>query len=188
MPYVGYNAMAKEDLSSIIAYLRTIKPVKNKVPPRQLMVPVSMVYPAPMLKPSIENNVRPSESDTVKYGEYLITMANCIDCHTRPTPQGPDMSRMYAGGFTFNLPSNKVTTANITPDSVTGIGSWTADMFVERFRHNSGEEYMNHDPADMNTIMPWGLLGKMEEKDLRAIYAYLRTIPPISNKIEKYPK
>ncbi|MEI9911342.1 MAG: hypothetical protein WDO71_17770 [Bacteroidota bacterium] len=47
MPYANFNRMAKEDLLSIIAYLRTLKPIKNKVPERQLMIPISMAYPGP---------------------------------------------------------------------------------------------------------------------------------------------
>jgi mono/diheme cytochrome c family protein len=59
MPYPSFNHMAKEDLLSIIAYIRTLKPIKNKVQPRQLMVPIAAVYPANVLQPSIDGNVRP---------------------------------------------------------------------------------------------------------------------------------
>jgi mono/diheme cytochrome c family protein len=122
MPYPNFNRMAKDDLLSIIAYIRTLKPIKNKVPQRQLMVPISMVYPAKYLQPSVDSNMRPPESDRVKYGEYLVTMADCATCHSPMTKQGPDMSRAFAGGYVFELPSNKVASANITSDSATGIG------------------------------------------------------------------
>ena len=68
MPYPNYNHMAKEDLLSIIAYIKTLKPIKNKVPARQLMMPVSMMYPAAALQASIDGNTRPPETDKVAYG------------------------------------------------------------------------------------------------------------------------
>jgi hypothetical protein len=82
----------------------------------------------------------------------------------------------------------KVVTANITPDSATGIGSWTEDAFVAKFKNNASDEVVNKDPGKMNTVMPWAMYGKMKDDDLKAIYAYLRTLRPVKNTIEKYPK
>lgn len=187
MPYTNFNRMAKEDLMSIIAYIRTLKPINNKVPERQLKVPIAMVYPAKFLQPSVDGNVRPPENDHVKYGQYLITMADCGTCHSPLTPQGPDMSRMYAGGYSFDLGSNKVNSANITPDSATGIGTWTEERFLNKFTPYREEKNYNYDPGKQNTIMPLSLLAGMKDEDLKAIYAYLRTVKPISNKVEKFP-
>lgn len=187
MPYLNYNRMAKEDLLSIIAYIKTLKPIKNKVPDRHLMVPISMIYPATMLQPSVDNNVRPAETDTVKYGEYLATFADCATCHTPFTPQGPDMSKMFGGGLTFNLPKNKVTSANITPDS-TGIGAWTEQMFMNKFIAYRDPKSYDYDPGSQNTIMPLSILAHMKDNDLKAIFAYLRTVRPVQNKVEKFPK
>lgn len=188
MPYMSYNRMAKEDLLSIIAYIKTLKPIKNKVSARQLMVPISMIYPAKMLQPSIDNNVRPAESDVVKYGEYLTTFADCATCHTPFTKQGPDMSRMFAGGLTFFLPSNKVNSANITSDSATGIGTWTEQAFMNKFTVYRDPKNYNYDPGNQNTIMPLSILAGIKDSDLKAIYAYLSTVRPVTNKIEKFPK
>lgn len=188
MPYANFNRMDKEDLVSIIAYIRTLKPIKNQIPARQLMVPIAMAYPAKFLQPSIDANVRPQESDHVKYGQYLITMADCGTCHSPLTPQGPDMSRMYAGGYTFDLGSNKVASANITPDSITGIGTWTEERFLNKFTQYREEENYNFDPGKQNTIMPLTEMAKMKDADLKAIYAFLKTVKPISNLVEKYPK
>lgn len=188
MPYANYNRMAKEDLQSIIAYIRTLAPIKNKVPERHLLAPSSMFYPAGALQPSVDNNQRPAESDRVKYGEYLATAADCGTCHSPLTPHGPDMSKMYAGGFTFDLGHFKVTSANITPDSATGLGTWTEDRFLTKFTQYRSESAYNQDPGKENTIMPLSLLAGMTDSDLKAIYAYLRTVPAISNKVEKYGK
>ncbi|MBI5858414.1 MAG: cytochrome C [Sphingobacteriales bacterium] len=189
MPYVNYNYMAKEDLMSIIAYIKTLKPIKNKVPARQLMMPISMAYPGPALQASVDGNIRPAENDLVKYGGYLANMADCGTCHSPLTPQGPDvMTRKFAGGYTFQLPANKVTSSNITSDSATGIGTWTEERFLNKFIPYREEKGYNYDPGNQNTVMPLSLLAGMTDADLKAIYAYLRTIKPISNKVEKFPK
>jgi len=82
----------------------------------------------------------------------------------------------------------KVAVANITPDTATGIGGWTEEMFVNKFKNNASAEMVSSKPGRQNTFMPWYMYGKMKEDDLKAIYAYLRTVKPIVNKVEKYPK
>ncbi|HUR66361.1 MAG TPA: c-type cytochrome [Chitinophagaceae bacterium] len=186
MPYHSFSRMTKSDLLSIIAYIRTLKPIERKVPARQLDIPMSMM--GPILQPNLDNNVMPDPSDKVKYGQYMINAALCDQCHTPMGQQGPDLSKMYAGGFTFKLPMFTVTVANITPDSATGIGAWTEEMFLAKFKQNSSDEMVNRNPGKENTIMPWAAYGKMKEDDLKAIYAYLRTVKPVSNKVEKWPK
>ncbi|MBI5370856.1 MAG: c-type cytochrome [Sphingobacteriales bacterium] len=188
MPYPHYNRMAKEDLLNIIAYIRTLKPINNKVPPRQLMIPISMAYPAQALQPSVDSNVRPPESDPVKYGEYLVTMGDCVTCHTPFNKGQLDFSRMYAGGNTFTVPNFKVTSANLTPDSATGLGTWTEERFLNKFTLYREEKNYNIDPGKKNSIMPLSDYAGMEDKDLKAIYAYLRTVKPVANKVEKYPQ
>lgn len=188
MPYIQFNHMAKEDLLSIIAYIRTWKPIRNKVPARQLMMPIAMAYPGPALQASIAGNVRPPESDKVQYGGYLATMADCGTCHSPQTPQGPDVSKMFAGGYTFDLGTNKVASANITSDSATGIGAWTEERFLNKFTQYREEKSYSYDPGNQNSVMPLSVLAGMKDEDLKAIYAYLRTVKPISNKVEKFPK
>lgn len=188
MPYPNFNRMAKEDLFSIIAYIRTLKPINNVVPARQLFVPIAMVYPGKFLQPSIDSNVSPPISDVVKYGGYMAAMADCGTCHSPLTPQGPDHTRMFAGGYVFDLGTNKVVSANITPDSTTGIGTWTEERFLNKFiTYRDSSEYMR-DAGNQNTIMPLSLYAGMKDEDLKAIYAYLRTVQPIKNMVEKFPK
>ena len=188
MPYPHLNRVAKEDLLSIIAYIRTLKPVKNAIPARQLFMPIAMAYPGPILQPTVDNNTRPPETDPVKYGEYLVNLGDCGTCHSPLTPQGPDMKRMFQGGYIFDLGTFKVVSANITPDSASGFGTWTEKAFIDKFRNNGSDANVNRDPGKENTIMPWSLFSKMKTEDLKAIYAYLRTVPAATNKIEKWPK
>lgn len=188
MPYPNFNRLAKEDLLSIIAYIRTLKPISNAVAPRQLMVPIAMVYPGKFLQPSVDGNMRPPMTDSAKYGEYLVTMCDCGTCHSPLTPQGPDRTKMYSGGYVFDLGTNKVVSANITQDSTTGIGTWTEDRFLAKMGSCRDASEVNRDPGKQNTIMPLTLYAGMKDEDMKAIYAYLKTIKPISNKVEKFPK
>jgi len=187
MPYATFNRMSKDDLMSIIAYIKTLKPIKNKVPARQLMIPISMAYPGPMLQKSIDGNMRPPESDKEKYGGYLTAMAGCSDCHTPYVKGQPDFANMFSGGNTFITPMFKVSSANITPDS-TGLGTWTEDRFMNKFLVCREEKGYNYNPGKANTIMPIVDYSGMTDNDLKAIYAYLRTVKPIKKVVEKYPK
>ncbi|MGK2864856.1 MAG: c-type cytochrome [Chitinophagaceae bacterium] len=186
MPYHGLSQMAKEDVHAVIAYIRSLKPIENNFPKRELFVPASVFGPLP--DNDYKNNVRPDENDKIKYGQYLVTIAHCGDCHTPFSPEGiPDFSKPLSGGNEDKLPGFTVRSANITPDSATGIGSWTEEMFISKFRNNANPENINRNPGKNNTIMPWSCYGNMKENDLKAIYAYLHSIPPISNKVVKWP-
>jgi len=187
MPYPEYNQMAKEDILSIVAYLRTLKPIKNVVPARKLMIPVSMAYP-PGLKTSIDSNMMPPASDLIAYGAYMTTISACFDCHTPMIKGAFDFKHPFSGGHVFDLTSFKVAAANITPDSATGIGTWNEERFLSKFVPYRKEESYNFAAGKQNTIMPLTNYAEMKDDDLRAIYAFLRTLPPQKNKVEKYPK
>ncbi len=188
MPYANFNRMSKSDLLSIVAYIKTLKPINNKVPARQLMIPISMAYPGPALQKSIDGNVRPPESDSVKYGGYLVAMAGCGDCHTPYAKGQPDFSRAFAGANEFKLPTFKVNSANITPDSATGIGTWTETAFLGKFLTCRERKGYDFDPGKDNTVMPVVEFAGMTDEDLKSIYAYLKTVKPIKNKVVKYPE
>jgi mono/diheme cytochrome c family protein len=188
MPYAHFNKMSKDDLLSIVAYLRTLKPIKNIITERQLMIPISMAYPAAALQKSVDGNICPPESDQVKYGAYLVSMAGCSDCHTPFVKGQPDFSHEFAGGSTFTIGNFKVTAANITPDSTTGIGRWDIEGFMNKFTVYREEKGYNYDPGKMNTVMPVVDYAGMKDGDLKAIYAYLRTVKPVKNSILKYPQ
>ena len=187
MPYAAYNRMARQDLLSIIAYIKTLKPIRNKIQPRRLMMPIAAAYPGPALQPSVDGNTLPPASDAVRYGEYLVMIADCGTCHSPLTPQGPDKSREFAGGYTFKLPGFQVVSANITSDTATGIGAWTQEQFVHKFAQYREEKSYSFNPGKNNTVMPISLFAGMKDDDLKAVFAYLKTIRPIVNKVEKYP-
>ena len=74
-----------------------------------------------------------------------------------------------------------VRSANITPDSETGIDSWTKETFFQRFRQFAEEELNSLKPGEFNTIMPWSLYASMMDDDLMAIYKYLMSLEPQKN-------
>lgn len=186
MPYHSYSKMAKSDILAIVAYIRSLKPVEHSTPSRKMEVPMSMFGPLP--DGNLDQNTMPDSSDKVAYGAYLTRSAACADCHTPMGPKGPDFSKVFSGGTVFDNPVFKVAVANITPDTATGIGAWTEEMFVNKFKANASPEMLQTRPGRQNTFMPWSMYGKMKEDDLKAIYAFLRTVKPITNKVEKFPK
>lgn len=186
MPYHGLSRMAKEDVEAVVAYLRSLKPIETSFPARELFIPAAAFGPLPDV--DYKKNTRPDTTDKVKYGEYLVTIGHCTDCHTPVTKEKmPMMDKFLSGGQHFKLPTFEVNVSNITPDSVTGLGAWTEAMFLSKFRTNSTPEMLATKPGKANTLMPWSFYGTMSDSDLKAIYAYLRTVPPIKNKVEKWP-
>lgn len=186
MPYAHYNAMSRGDIYSIIAYIRTLKPVNEKNKDRKLFIPMSAAYP-PLQSNDLASNQKPPVSEMLQYGGYMVNAAACMDCHT-PMEKGRFvMEKMFAGGFTFDMGKFKVVSANITPDSTTGIGKWTEAMFVEKFKSYKNPVNIRTDPGKKNSIMPWTLFAQLDEFDLKAMYRYLRTITPVQNAIVKHP-
>ncbi len=131
----------------------------------------------------------PDKSDEVNYGKYLITMSDCIDCHTKKTDKCELIAGLeYAGGFEFSLLGGIVRSVNITPDEETGIGKWGKDFFIKRFKLYADSSYENRPiyKGAFNSVMPWTEMAGMTEEDLGAIYTYLRTVAPVKNAVEKF--
>lgn len=143
--------------------------------------------------------------DPVARGKYLVNTSGCHDCHT-PWKMGakgpePDMTRMlsghpegvvmeepvlrpgqWAGGPTntvFKGPWGTSFTANLTPDVNTGLGIWTQEMFMRAIREG---KHMGQSRPILPP-MPWPVYRNFSDDDLRAVYAYLRTIPAIHNRV-----
>jgi mono/diheme cytochrome c family protein len=144
----------------------------------------------------------------VKRGEYLVTIAACSDCHTpfKMGPKGPqpDMTRLLSGhpeslkmppapklpegpwlwvgaatNTAFAGPWGVSYAVNLTPDSETGLGKWTQGQFIAAMR--TGKHLGASRP--ILPPMPWPAIGQMTDADLKAVFAYLRSIPPIRNRV-----
>lgn len=180
MPYLTYNTMDREDLYSIVAYMRTLKPIKNDVPKTTIDFPVNLIIKTMPATYSPEK--KPDPKDVLKYGAYLTKIASCGACHT---PRGEEAQ--FSGGMEFNLPQAILRTANITPHKEFGIGSWDKQTFINRFKYYASDSaFVPVDKDGFNTAMPWSQYAGMSEEDLGAIYEYLRTIPPSDKQVVRW--
>lgn len=188
MGYPRYRHMSDQDVESLVAYMNTLKPVRNPLPRTRLAFPVSLLVKG---EPRPAGSVPPPDrSNRVAYGRYLANLSGCIECHTPMVKGKPDASRLLAGGETFQFgPSLITVSANLTPDPATGIGAWSERRFLDTFyRHR---QYIVREPPKVGperfTIMPWLGFARMEEEDLSAIYSYLKTVQPVFNRVVTQP-
>jgi len=189
MPYGHYRNLSDEDAKSIVAYLRTLEPLRYEKPEKALDMPLPFIekfIPKPVTAPVPE----PNRADTLAYGKYLVDVAACAECHTPKNDKGESIAGMeLAGGFEMHAPGVRVVTANITPHSSTWMGTATKEQFIARFKSFASINASNAPPADKgrNTLMPWLTYSGMTEEDLGAIYAYLKTVKPVENKVNPFP-
>lgn len=187
MPYPNYGKLDPEDIYSVIAYLRTLEPIANDVPVSEPAFPMNFIINT--IPDKASPGQRPAVSDRVAYGKYLATAASCADCHT-PREKGEYIEGMdFAGGNEFILSDKSIVrTANLTPDTVTGIGAWTEDAFLARFRAYSETAFSPHEvrEGEFNTFMPWARYANMTDEELSAIYSYLRTLQPVKNLVSRF--
>jgi mono/diheme cytochrome c family protein len=176
MPYEAYRHMPDEDLASVIVYLRSLPPVRNTLPKTEIIFPVKYLIrsvPEPITVPV----PAPDVSDPVKRGAFLVTIASCRDCHT-PVDKGEPLPNMeLSGGQIFEGPWGRVATANLTPDP-SGIPYYDETLFLQAIRTG----YVKARP--LNQIMPWRQYGGMTDDDLKAIFAYLKTVKPIHHVVD----
>lgn len=163
------------------------------------VVPVAMHFTA-------NSTEKPPENDHIARGKYLVKFGGCNDCHTplKMTDKGPvpDFSRMLSGhpaqvklpppdlkpgpwfastaGMTaWAGPWGISYAANLTPDQATGLGIWTEDMFLKAMRTG---KHMGSG-RDILPPMPWQSVAALSDEDIKSIYAYLRTVPAITNAV-----
>ena len=203
MPILAFRNLADDDLAAIFAFLKTVPAIRNKVPAP--VPPSGPAMPEPPL-PSIQTvKTAPGHADPVARGKYLVTAKGCGDCHTpmKMGAKGPeyDLTHSLAGfdargavppmppvdgqGEVFALEPafagawGMSFAANLTPDVETGLGSWTEQQFLDTLRNG------RHQGRGRQLLppMPWPVFGQMTDEDLKAVFAYLKTVTPIKNKV-----
>jgi mono/diheme cytochrome c family protein len=122
-----------------------------------------------------------AQSASVKRGKYLVNLGGCHDCHTPGYFFGkPDMTK-YLGGSEvgFEIPGLGVFVGpNLTPDKETGLGNWTRAQIVTALRTG-----VRPDGRILAPIMPWKAFANLTRADANAIAAYLKSLPPVKNKV-----
>ncbi|MFL5385801.1 MAG: c-type cytochrome [Longimicrobiaceae bacterium] len=183
MPYEWLSEMGDRDALAIAAYLKRQPPVRNEVDsdPNAVLGAAKLFFLHPARS---GNSTPPPRAPTAEYGRYLSTVALCADCHT---PRGglqqrPNRRRMFAGDASppKGFPANP---ANLTPDEGTGIGRWSEADFLRTLRTG-----VNPRGDSLHAFMPWREYRRMTDDDLRAVYRYLRTLPPIRNEVPRRPR
>jgi mono/diheme cytochrome c family protein len=192
MPSWLFRNMTDDDLSAIVAYLRSIPPVDALIPPRQppwndVPQPIPPVDPETIPRPRADY----PERERAERGRYLAGIAGlCIDCHTPDDPEGRlliDRSRFFQGGRVFpavalglQVPPHPeiVHTANITPDVETGVGAYTVAEIVSTFR--TGKDREGHYLCAAAHGGPNTPYAGLTDTDAQDIAHYILSIPPVS--------
>jgi mono/diheme cytochrome c family protein len=170
MPSDFYEILTPGDLDAIVAYLRTIKPVKQQTPTPEYRIALPRHIPPGAEKPFAEADM----ADKVKKGFYLVTIGHCMECHTPMGPKGREFETSYGkGGFEFPGPWGKSVSRNITSHKEKGIGAWSDDEIKRAITKG-----VSRDGSPLKPPMGYGFYANMTDGDLDAVVAYLRTVPP----------
>lgn len=175
MPYSAYRTLSDEDLASIVVYVRSVAPVHNPLPPTKVNFPVNYLIrtvPQPLTHPV--NGPGPQASP-VERGKYMVGIG--CGCHVPSDQKGPIRGLEYGGGEVLTGPWGSVTSANITPDA-SGIGYFDEAMFIQALRTG----YVK--ARELSSVMPFGEFTNLTDDDLKAIFAYLRTLPPVRHRVD----
>jgi mono/diheme cytochrome c family protein len=173
-PYKYLSNIADDEIEALVAYLRSVKPVQSAVPARSLKIPV----PARTLTTAVK--IAPREG--LARGAYLAGGAgHCAECHTpRRFDASTDDTKFLAGG----PGPERSLAANITPHDETGIGRWT-EAQIARFLRTGVKPSGQEAYSLMRTVIVGTSAGfkDLTEADALAIARYLKTVPPIDNKV-----
>lgn len=191
-PYMPkFPHTSEDDLDAIIAFLRSDDPrvAATDVDPPGVTKPGFLVKglthgPIKPLPYPSQPIVAPPTTDKVAYGRYLTVSLDCYGCHsasfTALDVMTPEKSKGYLGGGNVFKEANgkEIYSANLTPDVETGIGAWSEADFVRAVRHGFR-------PDNRVLRFPMGPKPELSDADAAAIYAYLRTVPPIRNAVKR---
>jgi len=179
MPYFIYRDLSDEDVQAVVAFLRTLPPVRSSQPPsRELDFPLTLMvrlWPRPVEGKVIALD---RKRDPLAYGRYLSRIARCEFCHSPREPRSlkPFEGRLYSGGMPFFLGNDRVMyPMNLTPHA-TGIGEWSREEFKSRFRLHGTARKVS--PAE-NTLMNWNAFAGMTDADLELLYDFFKSLPPV---------
>jgi mono/diheme cytochrome c family protein len=169
MPTSFYGIVTERDMDAIVSYLRTLKPIKNKVP--------APVYKIPLPHHAFPGSEKPYTeamlTDKVKNGFYLVTIGHCMECHTPFGKKGKDfVGDLGKGGMEFPGPWGKSVSRNITSSKTKGIGGWTDAQIKTAITKGIDEDGKHLKPP-----MGYPYYDRMTAADLDAVVAYLRTVP-----------
>ena len=188
MPYGAYSGMAQDDLKALVAYLRSLKPVKKVTPDLKSPPLARSLGTAAWLQAfgTFYNSPATAPKGGVERGKYLTDhVAICGDCHTPRNSIGVPNKNLYLAGAGKNIGPLGQAIPNITPDKETGIGDWKRDDIAELLLKGTKPDFDNVQGLMEEVIQgaPHGYKD-MRKEDALAIADYLKSIPAIKNKIQ----
>ena len=189
MPYEKYSGMAQTDLQALIAYLRTIKPVKKATPELKTWAPFARGVGTPIFLKifgRFSNASSAAPQSGVERGRYLVDHVSlCGDCHTPRNSIGVPKQSYYLAGASEKAGPLGQAVANITPDKETGIGEWKREDIVELL-HSGTKPDLDNVQGLMYEVIQGVSYGykDMKKEDALAIADYLKSTPPIKNKVK----
>lgn len=190
MPYEKYSGMAQEDLKALVAYLRTLKPVKRPTPELKTWVPFMRslgTFAYLKVFGRFHNSPPQGPKAGIERGRYFVDhVAICGDCHTPRNFLGVPQQSLYMAGVGQNRGPLAEAVPNITPDPETGIGSWKREEIADVLISGTKPDFDNVQGLMYEVIQGTsGGYKNMRKEDALAIADYLKTIPPLKNKIDK---
>jgi mono/diheme cytochrome c family protein len=170
MPTGFYDIITDSDMDAIVAYVRTIKPVSNKVPD-----PIYRMAAPPQIFPGGEQPyTQAMMDDKLKRGFYLVTVGHCMECHTPMVKGHRDFANAAgSGGFEFPGPWGVSVSRNITSSKPKGVGDWS-DAEIKR----AITQGIDKDGNKLKPPMGYQYYANMSDADLDAVIAWVRTLPP----------
>jgi mono/diheme cytochrome c family protein len=173
MWYSSFRVLPDEDVEAVVAYLRSLKPIrrvlpKTDIPPdraKELRVPEPIAQPVPVVVPASD----------IERGRRLAFLADCSGCHTSwYTPKNPGL---YGGGNLIERLDRKTYSSNITSDD-SGIAHYDAAFFREAIRTGKARG------RELSPLMPWIVFRNLNDQDLDALFAYLQALPKVKHVID----
>jgi mono/diheme cytochrome c family protein len=168
MPAQGFNALSPEDLGALIAYVKSVPAVDNVPQASDVQIIGRALFVAGQIQAlaaeTIDHSVLPTPAPpagaTKEYGQYLVRVGGCVDCH------GPNLS----GGPITGAPPSAPLGSNLTPGGE--ISAWSEDDFIKTIRTG-----VNPAGKQLDPFMPYKYLGGLSDDELKAIYLYLKSVP-----------
>jgi len=183
LPFMEMQGLSDDDLQAVVSYLKSQPPVRKAIPSHQWTVIGKIIRATVLSNPVGPSSTPPAQAPrglSVETGRYLVeSVSLCWACHTKRSQMTGALTGPRFGGTTGfteeSDPSRLWSPPNITSDPETGrLGRMTEDQFVARFRQGR---------VIPGSPMPWQAFSRLNEEDLRSIYQYLRSVPPVKNDV-----
>jgi mono/diheme cytochrome c family protein len=180
MPSKHFRHLSDEEVASIVVFLRTLPPVKKQRELTQIQIPVRWFMkfgPEPLTGPVPEADA----ADPVARGKHLAEIGLCVECHTPVDARHQPLPGMaFSGGQELVIGGVRYRSANITPHA-SGIAHYDEALFIKTMRTG------NIGGRRVSPVMPFSDVGRLTDPDIKALWAYLKTVPAVAHDVERAP-